>query len=243
MANTTPKNGGDDEGAVATLDPEVEPLAAGDAVAPVAAPLIMTDAYVEVNGVNLRCLALHAEFNPEDKPIDVTTFCGITEYPGPIKWHFVAKFAQSFDSGATDATLYAAVQNYQATGALTTIKFRGKSSQVVSATNPSYSCQVVPKVYRYIGGDAGALSEVDIDWIMTGPPAKDTGSVVAVGATAGSPGFYTPSGANPPANLAALTGGPVVATPAAAWAVGQWVNTADLLAAHWSGSAWVLGKA
>ena len=105
-------------------DPEVEqrdsvePFATGDAVAPIAAPLIMTDAYVEVNGVNLRCLTLHAEYNPEDKPIDVTTFCGITEYPGPIKWHFVAKFAQSFESGATDATLYAAVQNYQATGAV-----------------------------------------------------------------------------------------------------------------------------
>ena len=55
------------------------------------------------------------------------------------------------------------------------------------------------------------------------------------------PKGISPSGANPPANLAALTG--ITATPATAWAVGQWVNTADLLAAHWTGSAWVLGKA
>ena len=101
----------------------------------------------------------------------------------------------------------------------------------------------MPKVYRYIGGDAGALSEVDIDWIMTAPPSKDTGSVVATGATAGSPGFYSPPGANPTPNLAVLTSGPVVATPVAAWAVGQWINTADGLAAHWTGAAWALGKA
>lgn len=221
--------------------PEVEPFFTGDPVAPTATPLILTDGYVEVNGVNLRCLGLHFEVNPEDKPVDVTTFCGIQEFPGPIKWHFIAKFAQSFDTGATDATLRAAVNNYATTGALTTFKVRGKFSQAISATNPSFSGFVVPKAYRYIGGDAGVLSEVDIDWIMTAPPSVDTGSVVATGATAGSPGFYTPSGANPPANLAALTG--ITATPATAWATGQWVNTADLLANHWTGSAWAAGKA
>jgi hypothetical protein len=227
-------------GGVALLDAPMQ-TAAGDPVAPIATPLVMTDAYVEVNGVNLRCLALHAEINPENKPIDVTTMCGITEYPGPIKWHFICKFAQSFDVGATDATLYAAVQNYQNTGAPSTFKLRPHASTIASATNPVYSGQVIPSPYRYIGGDAGALSEVDIDWVMTGPPNKDTGSVVATGATAGSPGFFTPSGANPPANLAALTG--ITAVPATAWAVGQWVNTADLLANHWTGSAWAAGKA
>jgi len=228
-----------------TDDPEdleiAVPMAAGDPTAPPATPLVMTDGYFELNGVNLRCLTLHFEVNPEDKPVDVTTMCGVTEYPGPIKWHLVAKLAQSFDVGATDATLRAAVNNYNTTGALTTFKCRGRAALVVSNINPQFSGTVVPKVYRYIGGDAGALSEVDIDWIMTGPPNVDTGTVTATGASAGSPGFFTPSGANPPANLAALTG--ITATPATAWAVGQWVNTADLLAAHWTGSAWVLGKA
>jgi len=221
--------------------PQVTLTAAGDPLAPTATPLVMTDGYFEINGVNLRCLTLHFEVNPEDKPIDVTTMCGVTEFPGPIKWHLVAKLAQSFDVGATDATLRAAVNNYNTTGALTTFKARGRSSMVVSNTNPQFSGTVVPKPYRYIGGDAGALSEVDIDWIMTGPPNVDTGTVAATGATAGSPGFFTPSGANPVANLAAMTG--LTATPVAAWATGQWVATADGLANHWSGTAWVAGKA
>jgi hypothetical protein len=80
-----------------------------------------------------------------------------------------------------------------------------------------------------------------VDWNLTAPPNIDNGSVVATGAQMGAPGYYTPSGASVPANLAALTG--ITATPATAWTVGNYVITADLLAAHWSSSAWVAGKA
>jgi hypothetical protein len=112
---------------------------------------------------------------------------------------------------------------------------------VPAANNPIISGLVIPQPFDIIVGDAGAASEVAIDWLLTGPPAVDTGSVVAAGAQSGAPGYYTPSGATVPANLAALTG--VTATPNTAWATGQYVITADLLAAHWSGSAWAAGKA
>jgi hypothetical protein len=69
----------------------------------------------------------------------------------------------------------------------------------------------------------------------------DTGQVTATGATAGSPGYFTPSGASVPANAAALTG--LTANPITAWATGQYVITGDLLANHWTGSAWAAGKA
>jgi hypothetical protein len=110
-----------------------------------------------------------------------------------------------------------------------------------SATNPTISGMVIPQPFEMLVGDAGAASECAIDWNLTGPPSVDYGAVTATGATAGAPGFYTPSGAGVPANLAALTG--VTASPATAWTVGQYVITADLLANHWSGSAWVAGKA
>jgi hypothetical protein len=90
-------------------------------------------------------------------------------------------------------------------------------------------------------GDAGTASEVAIDWILTGPPNVDPGTVAAATAVAGTPGYYTPSGANAPANLAGLTG--VTASPATAWAVGQYVITADMTANHWTGTAWAAGKA
>jgi len=65
--------------------------------------------------------------------------------------------------------------------------------------------------------------------------------VAATGATAGTPGSWTPSGAQAPANLAACTG--VVASPASAWTTGQYAVTGDTQHVHWSGSAWASGDA
>ncbi len=70
------------------------------------------------------------------------------------------------------------------------------------------------------------------------------GPVAATGATAGTPGTWTPAGSTPPANAAAATS--VAATPGTAWTTGQYVQGATAGTGgemHWSGSAWVSGKA
>ena len=71
--------------------------------------VMMTDTYVEVNDINLKCLAESVTLEPENKPIEVTTFCGVQDFPGPVKWHFKAKFVQSFGDGGTDAALNTAL--------------------------------------------------------------------------------------------------------------------------------------
>jgi hypothetical protein len=215
--------------------------ATGDPLPPPATPLILNDAYFELSGVNLRCLVKHLEVTPENKQVTVTSFCSEIDYPGVTKWHLRVTFQQSFDAGATYATLQAAYNAYVANGSPVNFKARPYSSRTASATNPIISGMAIPQPFELIGGDAGAASEVIVDWNLTAPPTVDNGSVAATGATAGAPGYYTPSGASTPANLAALTG--VTAAPATAWATGQYVITADLLAAHWSSSAWVAGKA
>lgn len=65
--------------------------------------------------------------------------------------------------------------------------------------------------------------------------------VDATGATAGSPGTYTPTGAQPPADMAALAA--VEATPATAWTEGQHIVLANGRVVHWNGTAWVDGPA
>ena len=71
----------------------------------------------------------------------------------------------------------------------------------------------------------------------------------ASGAVAGTPGTWTPAGAEPPATVAALIAGTpnvVVASPATAWTTGQYVQTQATGTggrAHWSGTAWVTGAA
>lgn len=64
---------------------------------------------------------------------------------------------------------------------------------------------------------------------------------VATGATAGSPGTFTPGGSVAPANFAAI--GSLTATPATAWTTGQYVVLGDSSHAHWDSSAWVVGNA
>src|SRR5262249_13310490 len=157
-------------------------------------------------GSNLKCLAESVSLEPENKSIEVTTFCGVTDYPGPVKWHLKVKLVQAFDPGATDATLNTALTNYQSSGTPMPFKVRPSGSQAVSASMLQFSGSAIPQPYTIFGGDAGAASEVDIDWIMTAPPTRSTAGVTATGATAGAPGFFTPSGATTPANLAALTG-------------------------------------
>ncbi len=225
----------------ADAPPEVNLTAAGDPVPPTASPLILNDAYFELTGVNLRCLVQHLEVSPENKVVTVTSFCAETDYPGVTKWHLRVTFYQSFDVGATYDTLNAAYQAYVASGAPAIFKARPYSSRVAAANNPIISGLAIPQPFDIIAGDAGTASQIQIDWNLTTAPTVDHGSVAAAGATAGAPGYFTPTGASSPANLAALTG--LTASPASAWATGQYVITADLLANHWSGAAWAAGKA
>jgi hypothetical protein len=67
------------------------------------------------------------------------------------------------------------------------------------------------------------------------------GASVATGATAGTPGSFTPDGSVTPANLAALAS--VIATPTSAWTTGQYVTLGDASTAHWDGDSWVSGSA
>lgn len=79
----------------------------------------------------------------------------------------------------------------------------------------------------------------------TGASLRPSG---ATGATAGTPGTWTPAGSTPPASVTALQSASpaIVASPATAWTTGQFVQTGTAGTpgqAHWSGSAWVAGAA
>lgn len=81
-------------------------------------------------------------------------------------------------------------------------------------------------------GPPALIDMSQLGWSNNGPGAT--------GATAGTPGTFTPAGCDSPDKLAELTG--VTATPATAWTTGQYVLLGDGTFAHWSGTAWVAGK-
>jgi hypothetical protein len=68
---------------------------------------------------------------------------------------------------------------------------------------------------------------------------------LATGATAGTPGEWTPTGAGPPDTFADLTSAapPIDATPTTAWPQGNWVALGDGSFAHWDGTEWAVGTA
>jgi len=61
----------------------------------------------------------------------------------------------------------------------------------------------------------------------------------ATGATAGTPGTWTPSGYRKRQNLADMAG--CTASPGTAWTTGQYVRCFDNSQVSWNGSAWAAG--
>lgn len=72
-------------------------------------------------------------------------------------------------------------------------------------------------------------------------PLDDPDAAAATGATAGTPGSFTPSGAYRPETVDDMTG--VDASPDTAWTTGQGVMLQNGTFAHWDGDSWVAGKA
>lgn len=68
------------------------------------------------------------------------------------------------------------------------------------------------------------------------------GSTLATGATAGTPGTWTPPDSLPIFNQSGMTGA-ITASPATAWTVGQHVVLGDLNKTHWNGTTWIAGIA
>lgn len=117
--------------------------------------------------------------------------------------------------------------------------------------NPPKLIGRVRLVSGTIGGPARSNLTADVSLPLTGKPQIAFGTsttsavipstVVATGATAGTPGTFTPEGAVPAANLAGLA--TVIASPLTAWTTGQRVVLGDNTAAYWDGDSWNAGSA
>lgn len=109
-------------------------------------------------------------------------------------------------------------------------------------------------VVRDVGNAAAPLNEpiesgdhLHMQLTTVPPPEPSDGfgalGVEATGATAGTPATLTPANSYPPADLEDAQSGDFTATPATAWATGQYVVLGDGTNAYWDGTAWVAGIA
>jgi hypothetical protein len=97
-----------------------------------------------------------------------------------------------------------------------------------------------------LGVPEGALRYIGTTTVQ--PPDDTIGCVPitpATGATAGTPGTWTPANSAPPATFPSLTSAnpAIVASPLTPWTTGENVVLGDGSKVHWSGTAWIAGVA
>ena len=131
-------------------------------------PLILDNADLLIGGDSLGCSVNHLELNPDVSVVTLTTFCGEVDFPGTVKWTLAATLYQSFDAGAVEEVLSAAVD----AGVPVAFEIIPDKGQPVGPTNPSWSGNLIPQPYSPINGDAGAESTVDLEWSLVGAPVK-----------------------------------------------------------------------
>lgn len=219
-------------------------------------------AVIDFCGVNPSLLAIVSNAEPyEDHAGDVA---GFTVPEGEINKKFAFELwtglsGQSCLPGeqADEASGYMLLPFMQA-GVLGDITIDGENAvtfQLTGAYSRGGNAWGTGPFYRLRDADGApavlpsALDPYDhlllIDTALAPPPvACDPGIVqelgpVPTGATQGTPGSFTPTGAALPANLAGLQAlGALGQTTA--WAVGEYVVLGDATSATWNGTAWVV---
>jgi len=143
------------------------------------AGLRIGDSETDTDMSELACVANHVELSPDVAITTIDTFCGSTDYPGTTKWTLNATLYQSFDDGATEDVLSAAV----ASGGPVPFAIIGYRDRPIGPNNPEWTGMVVPQPYAPINGDAGAESTIDLAWSLIGPPEKHVNGTVAAAAS------------------------------------------------------------
>lgn len=127
-------------------------------------PVILYSPKLTINDVWLKCMLSHIELVPDVSTVELVTDCGSTEWPGTVKWTLNASLYHSFDPQSTNEVLTAAV----AGRAPVPFSVLPNANQPVSATNPEFYGEVIPKPFSPLGGDTGDASSVDLEWSIRG---------------------------------------------------------------------------
>lgn len=123
-------------------------------------PVILDNASLMINDVELACLLNEISLEPDIDEQEVTTMCGKKVYPGAIQWTLNATLYQSFSPDGTWEVLSQAVTS----GVNASFSLRAYRDQVVSETNPEWYGEVIPKPFTVLSGTAGEPAEVELEW-------------------------------------------------------------------------------
>ncbi|CAB4154073.1 hypothetical protein UFOVP637_15 [uncultured Caudovirales phage] len=133
------------------------------------ARIVLTDAKVTINGVNLSDHIASVSLSRSDDVIETSAFGSIaakTRVAGLQDNSVTLEFHQDFATSNVEATIYPLL------GSTTTIVVSPTST--VSATSPSYSFTALVSEWTPLNGGVGELATASVTWNISGAITKAT---------------------------------------------------------------------
>lgn len=137
------------------------------------ARIVLTDAKVTINGVNLSDHIASITLNESADVVETTAFSSTaakTRVAGLKDNSVTLEFHQDFAANNVEATINGTTS---LVGTVTTIVVQ-PTSAAVSATNPSYSFSALVSEWQSLSGSVGELSTASVTWPISGAITKAT---------------------------------------------------------------------
>jgi hypothetical protein len=137
------------------------------------ARIVLTDAKVTINGVNLSDHIASITINETNDVVETTAFSSTaakTRVAGLKDNSVTLEFHQDFAANNVEATINGASS---LVGTVTAIVVTPTSSSV-GATNPSYSFNALVSEWTPLNGAVGELSTASVTWPISGAITKAT---------------------------------------------------------------------
>ena len=133
------------------------------------ARIVLTDAKITINGVNLSDHITSVGLSTSDDVIDTSSFGGggaRTRVAGLSDNSVTFEFNQDYASASVEATIYPLI------GTLTTVVVSPTSTSPGTATNPSYTFSALVSEWQPLSGAVGELATASVTWPISGVITK-----------------------------------------------------------------------
>lgn len=133
------------------------------------AALVLTNAYITINSVNLSDHITSVTINTTEDVIDTTAFGSTarTRVAGLLDNSVVIEFQQDYAASNVEATIYPLV------GSTTSVVVKPNGS-TTGATNPSYTFTALVSEWQPLNGAVGELATASVTWPISGTITKAT---------------------------------------------------------------------
>lgn len=131
------------------------------------ARLVLTNAYITINGVNLSDHIASATITTSDDVIETTAFGSTarTRIGGLGDNSLALEFHQDYATSSVEATVYPLV------GSTTAVVVKPNGS-TTAADNPSYSFTALVSEWTPLNGAVGELATASVTWPISGEITK-----------------------------------------------------------------------